>query len=78
MYHLALTLIARLPCANEKARLLGVTGSHLIKAENSRQLSLFSSGHEPRAHITKAVDSIRARFGEEAIQPATLLSKRST
>lgn len=75
IYHVALTLLDRLPCANEKARLLGVAGSHLIKPEDSCQLSLFSSGHEPHVHITKAMDEIRSRFGDQAIQPATLLSK---
>ena len=75
MYQVALALLDRLPCANEKARLLGVAGSHLIKPEDSCQLSLFSLGHETHAHITKAMDDIRSRFGDQAIQPATLLSK---
>jgi len=75
MYHVALALLDRLPCANEKARLLGIAGLHLIKPEGSCQLSLFSSGRETHAHITKAMDDIRSRFGDQAIQPATLLSK---
>jgi len=75
IYHVVLTLFERLPCANEKARLLGIAGSHLIKPEDSRQLALFSLTEEPNAQITKAVDAIRARFGDQAIQPATLFSK---
>jgi len=75
MYHVALTLLARLPCANEKARLLGVAGSNLLKPEGSRQLALFSSAEEPKVQVTKAVDAIRSRFGDQAIQPATLFSK---
>ena len=75
MYRVALTLLDRLPCANEKARLVGITGSHLMKPEDFHQLSLFSSRQESQAHLMNAVDAIRSRFGVHAIQPATLLAK---
>lgn len=75
LYQVVLTLLDRLPCKNEKVRLLGVAGSHLVKLEDSRQLSLFSSSQESQGKITKAVDSIRSRFGDQAIQPATLFIK---
>ncbi|MDA0737790.1 MAG: DNA polymerase IV [Nitrospirae bacterium] len=74
IYHKALMLLERLPCATEKARLLGVAGSHLVKPEDSSQLTLFPSMPESSTHVTRALDSIRSRFGAQAIQPATLLS----
>ena len=73
IYSHALMLLERLPCANEKARLLGIAGSNLVKPEDSCQLSLFPSPQEPEAKITNALDSIRSRYGEQAIQPGTLL-----
>jgi len=74
MYHKVLILLERLPCANEKSRLLGVTGSNLVKPEDSSQLTLFPSTQESGTQVTKALDAIRSRFGDQAIQPATLLS----
>ncbi|MDT7044224.1 DNA polymerase IV [Candidatus Nitronereus thalassa] len=74
IYRIALSLLDRLPCAQESVRLLGIAGSHLGKPEDSSQLNLFSSAHEAAVPISKALDSIRSRFGDQAIQPATLLS----
>jgi len=78
IYQVALTLLDRLDGANQKARLLGVSGSQLMKPDDSQQLSLFSSAQESITQVTKAVDAIRSRFGEEAIQPATLMKKQIT
>jgi DNA polymerase IV len=75
IYHKVLTLLDRLSCANEKARLLGVAGSNLVTPQASPQLSLFPLTLDSNAQVTKAVDSIRSRFGAESIQPATLLSR---
>ena len=78
IYGQALRLLAGLSCANQKARLLGIAGSHLMSSEGSQQLSLFSSEEGSTAQVTKAVDTIRSRFGDEAILPGTLLSKTNT
>ncbi len=75
MYHKALILLERLPCVNAKSRLLGVAGSKLVKPDESPQLSLFPSTRESSTQVTKALDDIRSRFGDQAIQPASLLSK---
>jgi len=75
VFHNSLSLLERLPWGQVKARLLGVAGSNLFKADDFQQLSLFSSVPQAHAEVTKAVDLIRARFGKEAIQPATLFSK---
>lgn len=73
IYHHALTLLDRLPM-HKKARLLGVAGSNLVNSETFHQLSLFPAAQESRTQVTKAVDAIRSRFGDQAIQPGTLLS----
>lgn len=74
IYDQARILLDRLSCANEKVRLLGVSGSNLVEADHARQLSLFSFGQESNIQVTKAVDAIRSRFGDQTINPATLLS----
>ena len=73
IYQQALHLVERLPRDKEPVRLLGIAGSHLLKLQDSRQLSLFSSSRETPAKIDKTVDAIRARFGEDIIFPGSLL-----
>ncbi len=75
IYHQAIMLLERLPCATEKVRLLGLAGSNFVHAEDCRQLSLFPSVQEHNTQVTKAVDTIRSRFGDQAIQPATLFPR---
>jgi DNA polymerase-4 len=54
----------------EGVRLLGVSISNLIHGE-ARQLSLMLDGNGDRP--TRALDEVRARFGENALGPAVLL-----
>jgi DNA polymerase-4 len=54
----------------EGVRLLGVSISNLIHGE-ARQLSLMLDGDGERP--TRALDEVRARFGENALGPAVLL-----
>ncbi len=62
----------------EKAplRMLTVTASGLTDERESAQLSLFDEGeddYERQSRIATAMDSIRLRFGNDAITPATTL-----
>ena len=54
-------------------RLLGVGGSRLCQP--ARQLRLFEQDDRRQAQLDAALDSIRARFGENAIQRASLLDR---
>jgi DNA polymerase-4 len=54
----------------EGVRLLGVSISNLVHGE-ARQLSLMLDGNGDRP--TRALDEVRARFGENALGPAVLL-----
>jgi hypothetical protein len=51
-------------------RLLGVSASNLVE-DAARQLTLDERGGWDDA--TSAVDAVRARFGDEAVGPATTL-----
>ena len=54
----------------EPIRLLGIRTSKLMEAEEPEQLSLFDLGeeNEKQKRLNEAMDSIRSRFGEGAIQ----------
>ena len=54
----------------EPIRLLGIRTSKLVEAEEPEQLSLFDPGeeNEKQKRLNEAMDSIRSRFGEGAIQ----------
>ena len=54
----------------EPIRLLGIRTSKLVEAEEPEQLSLFDLGeeNEKQKRLNEAMDSIRSRFGEGAIQ----------
>ncbi|MBS4023440.1 MAG: DNA polymerase IV [Dethiobacter sp.] len=58
-----------------KVRLLGISASNLSKPENGHQLRLFDSGGERLNLLTKAVDRVRDRFGEDALMRARLYGK---
>jgi nucleotidyltransferase/DNA polymerase involved in DNA repair len=78
LYRAALTLLERIPQRRLKVRLLGVSASRLIPAGEGAggQLSLFGSGRGERSRaLDRAVDTIRGKFGEDAIRRAALASE---
>jgi DNA polymerase-4 len=58
-----------------KIRLIGVRASNLLH-DVAYQLQLFEQGLDKQARIARAVDEIRARFGDDAIVRASLLESR--
>lgn len=57
-------------------RLLGIQTSRIRRAGDGRQLSLFDDGsHEKLEKLDRAMDSIRARFGSDAVKRASFLDK---
>ena len=76
LYHTALTLLDRIPFSGQKVRLLGLSASHLSTSAERRQLSLFGETPKRQCQLTDALDKIRTRFGDSAIKPASLFTKR--
>lgn len=76
LYRTALMLLERLPSSGRKVRLLGVTASRLSDLMGlGQQLSLaLNPVSAKQRRLTEAVDRIHARFGKEAIRPASLLA----
>jgi len=72
LYQEGRELLRRAWAKGRKLRLIGIGASNLTTA--GYQLGLFDQRHGERlARLAKAVDEIRDRFGEEAIQRASLL-----
>ena len=72
------TLLARLRQRYRKdVRLLGVGASNLSTAEEYVQLGFFDEGDGPESErertLSRVVDELRARFGDDAILPGRLL-----
>jgi DNA polymerase-4 len=59
----------------EGVRLLGVSVSNLAN-DDGAQLSLDELASGPWDEVADAVDSVRERFGDDAVGPATALSKK--
>ncbi|MEE8126524.1 MAG: hypothetical protein V3T42_11965, partial [Nitrospirales bacterium] len=76
LYHTALTLLDRIPFSGQKVRLLGLSASHLSTSAERQQLSLFGETPKRQFQLTDALDKIRTRFGDSAIKPASLFTKR--
>jgi hypothetical protein len=53
--------------------LIGVAAANL--SQGARQLRLFEQEDARQSHLEVALDRIRARFGEDAIQRASLLEE---
>ncbi len=71
---MALALLDRIPHQGTKVRLLGLAASKLsASATAGQQLSLFDPLRARQTQLIAALEAIRARFGEEAIRPASLL-----
>ncbi|GJL56357.1 MAG: DNA polymerase IV [Nitrospirales bacterium] len=71
----ALTLLGRVGIGGQKVRLLGLSATRLTPLEAQEQLTLFESTCGQRGTLSQAVDTIRLRFGDEAIQLGSLLGK---
>jgi DNA polymerase IV len=76
LYHTALELLSQIPRPRRRVRLLGIAASELT-SQAQQQLSLFSDGMLKRLQAERAEDSIRARFGSQAITRAALLEAAS-
>jgi DNA polymerase IV len=75
LYDVARSLFERANPERPRIRLLGVTLSGLEPGPPKRQLELLTGA--PRwGEVTRAIDSIRDRFGDDAVRPATLLKPR--
>jgi len=75
IFETALALLRQEWRGQRKVRLIGVRGSNLMR-QASYQLGLFAVGDERQSRLSRAVDEIRARYGEEAIVRASLLVGR--
>ncbi|MEC4671239.1 MAG: DNA polymerase IV, partial [Nitrospirota bacterium] len=76
LYRTALTLLDRIPFSGQKVRLLGLSASHLSTSAERQQLSLFGETPKRHSQLTDALDKIRTRFGDSAIKPGSLFTKR--
>ncbi|MDQ4024180.1 MAG: DNA polymerase IV [Actinomycetota bacterium] len=74
IYAVARGLYERLDPDRPRIRLIGVTMSVLSGGPPRRQLALLSTARRPPwPEASRAVDSIRRRFGDNAVTPAALL-----
>lgn len=74
IYEVAGDLFSRLGVGRPRVRLLGVTVGGLVVGRPLRQLTLDGGGPPARwQDVSPAIDSIRERFGEGSVRPATLL-----
>jgi len=73
IYGIAKDLYLKLDPERPRIRLLGVTVSGLAPGPARRQLGLLDERAKGSPEISAAVDSIRHRWGDEAVAPATLL-----
>jgi DNA polymerase-4 len=78
IFEVAKALFLKLDPARPRIRLLGVSLSGLAAGPPRRQLHLLTEAggravDEKWDDATKALDSIRDRFGSDAVGPATLL-----
>lgn len=73
IYEAAFTLLMRMWDGHKPLRLLNVTATRLT-SEEYRQYSLFDHvDYEKLEKANKAIDSIRARFGEDSVMRASFL-----
>ncbi|MGC8787354.1 MAG: DNA polymerase IV [Anaerolineae bacterium] len=71
IYAQATALLEREWKPGERVRLIGLAVTGLVQA---RQLSLFGASTQRLAQLSRAVDEIRSKYGEQAIRRASLLN----
>lgn len=72
LYRAALGLMERMPKEAFPCRLAGVGASGLLE-EGTLPQTLFEGPKSPRADLARAVDRVRAKFGEDSLRPAGVL-----
>ena len=79
LFQAAWRLLGRVEWKGRQVRLLGVTATRLQPAGQSPagQLALFPRGPDAKRDLARTVDTIRQRFGREAITRASLLDPAS-
>jgi DNA polymerase-4 len=75
IYQVAKDLFEKLPLDRLRIRLLGVSVSGLATGPPKSQLDLLDQARPGWREATGAIDSIRSRFGDDAVGPATLLDR---
>jgi DNA polymerase-4 len=78
IFSTACELMEKTDVGRRPVRLLGVSVSQLSHSSiSTEQLSLFGEGEtlSKRKELNAALDSVSERFGEDALRPATLLTK---
>ncbi len=76
IFRIALQLLGRVRFRDHKVRLLGIYGSRLQGVHVSpRQLRLFEPD-EKRRRLNASMDSIQERFGDRAVNRATLVERK--
>jgi DNA polymerase-4 len=72
----AKALYLKLDPDRPRIRLLGVAVTGLTPGPPRRQLDLLQAARPGWPEATEAIDSIRERFGSDAVGPATLIDRR--
>ncbi|MBD3155612.1 MAG: DNA polymerase IV [Candidatus Aenigmarchaeota archaeon] len=77
LYEVGIELLRKTGLYNKSFRLLGLSVSKLIK-EEQQQLSLFEENDSLRSDtLTKIMDDLKDKFGEDAVTRARLISNKS-
>ena len=72
IYETAIGLLEREWRGRRKIRLIGVRASNMVR-EVAYQLQLFEQAQDKQARVARAVDDLRARFGDQMITRASLM-----
>jgi DNA polymerase IV len=75
IYAVAKSLFESVPVERPRIRLLGVSVSGVVAGPPRSQLDLLSPARPGWREATGAIDSIRQRFGDDSVGPATLLDR---